>query len=194
MTARRATMTARFLGWCGAILVMAYPANVLGQDPADEFSEAGAVFAGYEGSWTVTVHQPEAGEMVAKGSGTAEARTRIGGRFLEIEAALEDAPLSEVLYVLGFDTRHGTYNIVAFDNTGTYWVTAAEDSTAGPPHIVMYGTDDDPHMTSMGFEKAFAFVWHLGSMDRFTIQTRWIDTRTPARDEHVFLTLEFTRN
>ncbi len=49
-------------------------------------------------------------------------------------------------------------------------------------------------MTSMGFEKAFAFVWHLGSMDRFTIQTRWIDTRTQAREEHVFLTLEFTRN
>ena len=42
-------------GWCVAILVMAYPANVLGQDPADEFAEAGAVFAGYEGSWTVTV-------------------------------------------------------------------------------------------------------------------------------------------
>ena len=48
-------------------------------------------------------------------------------------------------------------------------------------------------MASMGLEKEFAFVVDLKSGDRFSIETRFIDTRTPAREEHPFMTLEFTR-
>ena len=194
MRTSRFGMAARLAGWCWTIVALLNPAVLHAQVLPEEFSEAGAVFAGYEGTWSVTVKQPESGEMVTRGSGTAEIRTRVGGRFLEVEAAIEDGPVSQVLYVLGFDTRHRTYNIIAFDNTGTYFVTAAGDSTSGPPHIVMYGTDDDPAMREMGFDKAFAFVWHLGSVDRFSLQTRWIDTRTPAREDHLFMTLEFTRD
>lgn len=194
MATRHTSMSVRFLGWSGVALLLLHPAIGLAQALPDEFAQAGAVFAGYEGSWTVTVKQPESGELVTRGSGTAEARTRIGGRFLEIEIELADGPVSHVLYLLGFDTRHRTYHIIAFDNTGTYFVTAAGDSTSAPPHIVMYGTDDDPHMRSMGLEKAFAFVWHLASLDRFWIETRWIDTRTEAREEMVFMALEFNRN
>lgn len=131
--------------------------------------------------------------MVERGTGTAVVQTRIGGRFLEIEADVDGAPMSHVMYVLGFDTRHGTYHIIAFDDSGTYFVTAAGDSTSGPPHIEMYGTDDDPHMKAMGFDKEFAFVWHLGSEDRFSIETRWIDTRTEARTEIPAMRLVFTR-
>ena len=183
----------RLAGLCGVIVALLHPAVLQAQGLPEDFGQAGAVFAGYEGTWAVTVKQPDSGEMVTRGSGTAAAKTRIGGRFLEIEATIEDGPVSQVLYVLGFDTRHRTYNIIAFDNTGTYFVTAAGDTTSRPPHIVMYGTDDDPAMREMGFDKAFAFVWHLGSLNHFSIQTRWIDTRTPAREEHLFMTLEFTR-
>lgn len=171
------------------------PAPVWAQDVPEGFAQAAAVFAGYEGSWAVSVKQPDAeGELVERGAGKAVATTRVGGSFLEIEIELADAPLNHILYVMGFDTRHQTYNILAFDDSGTYWVTAAGDSTSGPPHIVMYGTDDDPQMAAMGFEKAFAFVWHLASMYRFWVETRWVDTRTEARNEMVFMALEFTRN
>jgi hypothetical protein len=183
-------------GCCRWILAaaLAAPLSAVAQEVPEELGQAGAVFAGYVGSWDVTVKQPgDDGELVDVGSGSAVARARLGGRFLEIETMLAEGPLEHLLYVLGFDTRHRRYTILAMDNSGTYWVTAAADSTVAPPHIVMYGTDDDPRMTAMGFEKAFAFVWHLASLDRFWLETRWIDTRTEAREEIVFMALEFVR-
>ena len=193
MTGRKASPGRLFP--CGVVLALLTSTVAgYGQDMPEGFAQAAAVFAGYEGEWRVTAKQPDAdGNLIEAGMGTAVATTRVGGRFLEIETSLVSAPLEDILYVMAFDTRHRSYNIIAFDNSGTYFVTAAGDSTSGPPHIEMYGTDEDPDMRSMGLDKAFAFVWHLGSMNRFFIETLWIDTRTEAREEHLFLHLEFNR-
>ncbi len=48
-------------------------------------------------------------------------------------------------------------------------------------------------MKAMGLDKEFAFVVNMELPDRFSIETRFIDTRTQAREEHLFMTLEFNR-
>ena len=120
-------------------------------------------------------------------------RGRHGGRFLEIETTVDGGPVRQAVHVLGYDLRHGKYTIVLFDNTGTYFVTASSEPDATPPRIALYGVDDDPTMKAMGLDKEFAFVVNMESPDRLSIETRFIDTRTQAREEHSFMMLEFMR-
>jgi hypothetical protein len=51
----------------------------------------------------------------------------------------------------------------------------------------MYGQDDEPVMTAMGFEKEFVIVLRWYSDNRIGIETLFIDTRTPARTEMPFI-------
>ncbi len=170
------------------------PILLVAQDPSSrELGSAHARLAAYQGEWVVTLTQPESGATVTRGSGTAVARLRLDGRFLEIETTVDGGPMRQALHVLGYDLRHGKYIIVLFDNTGTYFVTASSEPGATPPRIALYGVDDDPTMKAMGLDKEFAFVMNMESPDRFSIETRFIDTRTQAREEHSFMTLEFTR-
>ena len=185
----------RFSVVCGAVFAsLIAPIVLAAQDPSNpELSGAHALLAAHQGEWAVTLTQPESGASVARGSGTAVARLRLDGRFLEIETAVDGGPVREMVHVLGYDLRHGKYTIVLFDNTGTYYVTASSEPGATPPRIALYGVDDDPTMKAMGLDKEFAFVVNMESPDWFSIETRFIDTRTQAREEHLFMTLEFNR-
>ncbi len=188
-------MPRRFPAMCrAAFACLIAPTLLVAQDPSDtELGGAHARLAAYQGEWVVTLTQPEAGAAVKRGSGNAVARLRLDGRFLEIETTVDGGPVREMVHILGYDLRHGKYTIVLFDNTGTYFVTASSEPGATPPRIALYGVDDDPTMKAMGLDKEFAFVVNMESPDRFSIETRFIDTRTQAREEHLFMTLEFMR-
>ena len=80
------------------------------------------------------------------------------------------------------------YTVLAFDDTGTYWVSAQGTEEDG--RIKMYGKDDDPVMTAMGFEKEFVIVLDIQSEDRISIETYYIDTRTPECSEMLGLSYQ----
>ena len=179
---------------CAAFASLIAPILLVAQGPSsDGLGGAHGRLAAYQGEWVVTLTQPESGASVARGSGTAGARLRLDGRFLEIETSVDGGPVRQTVHMLGYDMRHGKYTIVLFDNTGTYFVTASSEPDATPPRIALYGVDDDPTMKAMGLDKEFVFVVNMESPDRFRIETRFIDTRTNAREEHSFMTLEFRR-
>lgn len=138
---------------------------------------------GLLGEWTVVV----AGEEV----GTAVGRTRLNGQFVEVAIEAEAGPIQSALYTFGFDDRHGRFTVIAMDNTGTYWVTARgmRDGEVVP----MVGEDDDPVMTEMGLDKEFVIELEIAGPDAARIETRFIDTRTPARTELPFLAFELRR-
>ena len=177
----------------GAILVL-LPRSAVAQDP--EQGQPGPEhrrLVALQGEWTVQIAGPDGTVAADQPTGTATARLRLGGRFLEVEVHLEQGPVRHAIYTFGFDRRHGVFNVVAMDDTGTYFVTAAGTGDTEGSRIAMYGTDDDPTMTAMGLDKEFAIVLDVPSDDRFSIETRFIDTRTPARTELPFMTLLFMR-
>ena len=135
------------------------------------------------GDWHVSV----SGEKV----GSARATSRLDGRFLQVELQVEAGPVTHAIYTVGFDRRHGRYTVMAMDNSGTYWVTA-QGGREGD-RIAMYGKDDDPVMASMGYEKEFAIVLHLHGPDHVEIETLFIDTRTPERNELPFMSFDLER-
>lgn len=113
--------------------------------------------------------------------GSDTSRLRLDDRFLEVEIVAHAGPIEHAIYTFGFDRRHDVYTVVAFDDTGTYWVTAK--GTADGGRIAMYGEDEDPVMRALGLDKEFVIVLNVRSDDRVSIKTLFIDTRTPARTE-----------
>lgn len=169
---------AAHLAWVPlAAVVMTLPAA------AQESPVVDPVGGSLTGDWAVFVDGTEAG--------TATIRSRLGDRFTEIEFRIADAPISHGIYLLGFDGRHDEHTVVFMDDSDSYWVTAR--GVREGPRIAMYGTDRDPNMEAMGLTKEFVFVLSLDGPDRFRMETRFIDTRTSARTELPFLTLEFRR-
>ena len=146
-----------------------------------------ATFVGEWQVWLGSSDEPASGDPI----GNATALMRLGGRFLEFELEATAGPIRQAIYTFGFDRRHKLYTVVAMDNTGTYQVTGR--GMAEGPRIAMYGTDEDPVMLSMGFEKEFAIALHLVADDHIAIETIFIDTRTPERTEMPFLTFELRR-
>lgn len=135
------------------------------------------------GAWEVSI----AGEP----AGSGMVVPRLGRRFIELELSLDAGPFRNAIYTLGFDSRHEEYTVIAMDDSGTYWVTGrgARDANTVP----MYGQDEDPVMRSMGLDKEYVIELRLHSSDRFDLETRLIDTRTPERREIPFLKLELIR-
>ena len=170
------------------------------QDPAPtretliEQSRPGPVherLAAYAGEWEVVMryaNAPEDQERV--GGGRAE--TILGERYLVVDfdfgGALEAGAFR---YTLGFDRRHDEYSIVVMDTSGTYFVTGRGPADEG--RILMRGTDDDPMMASMGFDKKFAFELTLEDADHFTIQLHFVDTRVPEEPLIPFVEYRFLR-
>jgi hypothetical protein len=123
--------------------------------------------------------------------GSAVARPRLDGRFVEFELDIEAEPIQHALYTFGFDQRHGLFTVIAMDNTGSYFVSGKGKRDGS--RIPMYGTDDDPVMRSMGFDKEFVIVLDARSADHVRIEIRFIDTRTPARTELPFMAFDLRR-
>ena len=139
------------------------------------------------GDWTVTIASLEASGP----HGRASARMRLDGRFLEITLAMRAGPVRDVIYTFAFDRRHDEYAVVMMDDAGTYFVTAR--GTVEGDRIAMYGKDDDPVMSAMGFEKEFAIALTLHSDTHVTLETIFIDTRTPERKEIPFVAFDLRR-
>jgi len=95
--------------------------------------------------------------------------------------------------MLGFDRRHDEYTIQSLDSWGTYFVTARGKRAEDAKLIKLYGTDDDPHMKSMGLTKEFAFGVDLTATDKFSIKIYMIDNRTAKRREMLMMEYQFTR-
>ncbi len=176
-TARRTS-----LAFAAALLILPH-ASIAQEPPPGEPGPEHEELTSLAGTWEVSTS--------GQTSGTARALSLLDGRFLRIEILAEGGPVTHAIYTFGFDRRHGRYIVSAMDDSGTYWVTAhgARDGSA----IRMYGTDDDPVMASMGYEKEFAIVLYLHEPDRIEIETLFIDTRTPERNELPFMSFELRR-
>ena len=150
--------------------------------------------AKFEGKWSVEI-KLGAGKSASVYRGLSKNRMVVGGRFLACEfgAAKEKESVDGVL-TIGFDRRHDEYTIQSIDSWGTYFVTARGKRDGDFKEIKLYGVDDDPNMTAMGFTKAFAFGLVLTSSDEFTVNIYMIDTRTPARREMLMMEYTFTRS
>ena len=138
------------------------------------------------GTWDVTLkHNGKKTNFV----GTAESEMILGDRFLVIDGRGRSGNRrSEFRYTIGFDRRHGEYVINAMDNSGTYPVSARGKPT--DMGIRMFGTDDDPYMKQLGYEKKFAFDLDVDSEDQFSLATLWVDTRT--KEEKLLPAIEYT--
>ena len=168
-------------------VLVAVPVGVIAQQAAPKTPEHETLLS-LAGDWEVLVGEPSEITPV----GTAEARARLGGRFLEVELTSEAGPVTHAIYTLAFDDRHGEFAVILMDSSGNYFVTARGTADESGKRIAMYGKDDDPAMAQMGFEKEFVIVLHLRD-DGFALETVFIDTRTAARNELPFIKFEFRR-
>jgi hypothetical protein len=131
------------------------------------------------------------GAEVSKGAGRASAI--LDGRFQVVDFHLDSGPgEGSYRYTLGFDRRHDEYSIVVMDTSGTYFVTARGPEADGI--IQMAGTDDDPMMTRMGFEKRFTFGLDLTDNDTFSVLLSYVDTRTAEARQIPYAKYVFTRH
>ena len=139
--ARRFVVSVGLVGLCavgaGGAAAQA-PADIGG--PAAEHQ----ALATLVGSWRAEVLLHGGGEEpVLAATGLAEARMRLGGRYLEVEISLEPgAPARAVVYLIGFDRRNRRYQIVNLDDSATYLVMAEGARVEGDGWIAATGEDD----------------------------------------------------
>ena len=152
-------------------------------------------FSALAGEWRAEVMLHGGGpEPVLAATGLAQARLRLGGRYLEVEISLEPgAPAQRVVYLIGFDRRNDRYQVVNLDDSATYLVMAEGAREEPGGWIAATGEDDDPNMAAMGFEKVFVFALDLDPEGGWAVQTRFVDTRTPERVEQPFMTMRMVR-
>ncbi|MBD3257137.1 DUF1579 domain-containing protein [candidate division GN15 bacterium] len=104
--------------------------------------------------------------LTSEGTGTAE--MILGGRFLKItnESTVMGQQYTG-LSIIGFDRRHEEYTIVAYDNTGTYYVAARGKMEDDGKTIRMYGEDVDP---IFGFTQKYDMVLTLVDNNTFVFE------------------------
>jgi hypothetical protein len=121
------------------------------------------------GRWDVTLAMwPEPGAAPMEMSGTMEASTIIGGRFLVMETDIADMdPMGAQMSILGFDRRSDEYTLLGMDSAGTYWVTARGPADAGGDRAVLSGEDHDP---IVGHTQLYDFVLSWPDEDTFVIE------------------------
>jgi len=142
------------------------------------------------GGWDVTMRFASGGAGETTGSGRAS--TILDGRFLVIDFALgDDGSTGSYRYTIGFDRRHAEYSIIVMDTTGTYFVAAR--GAGGEQGMRMAGTDDDPQMARMGFEKKFLFELDIEDPDVFSVELFFVDTRTEEEKAIPYAKYSFER-
>ncbi|MGH8015730.1 MAG: DUF1579 family protein [Candidatus Zixiibacteriota bacterium] len=130
------------------------------------------------GNWTYTfkmwMSPAETNPMIA--GGKAEAKTAIGGRFLQLNysGTFMGMPF-EGFSVMGFDRRSSEYTSVGFDNMGTYWVSAQGPADKETGVITMVGKDYDAFFKHT---QEYKFVMELKSKDQFTFAVIFTDPIT----------------
>jgi hypothetical protein len=150
--------------------------------------------ASYAGAWDVEIKMGggSGGALVYRGA--ANSRLVAGTRFLQIEYQA-NAKGEEIdgTFIVGFDSRHNRFTLIAMDSFGPYFVTSQGQREEKSGKIRMLGTDDDPMMKAMGYTKEFVHVLDLRSANEYAVEIWFVDTRTAARREFKFMDYIFKR-
>lgn len=154
-----------------------------------------AELAKLAGEWNVKLVRQVSQDQKVTIDGAGTITPVLENRFLQIAFSFEHPQENSThLYTIGFDRRHERYTVTAMDTTGTYSVSGQGKADPEKLGIIrMSGTDDDPLMKSMGFEKKFAIVYRPTSADEFAMEIIFVDTRKQPETDIVFTTYEFTR-
>ncbi len=178
-------------------LVLALAASPAAGQSADEMSGPSGEHEALQnlaGRWQVEVVLHGAGGDRVAATGRAEASAILGGRFLVVDASLDEgAPAEQVVYIVGFDRRNERYQVVNLDDSATYLVMAQGARREVGGWVATEGADDDPVMAAMGLAKEFVFALDLDPDGGWGVQTRFVDTRVPERPEQDFMTVRFLR-
>jgi hypothetical protein len=149
--------------------------------------------ASYAGAWNVEIKMGGGGAAIVY-HGAANNRMIAGRRFLQIEyQAMGKTDEIDGTIIVGFDSRHKRFTLVAMDSFGPYFVTSQGQRNEKSNKIRMAGTDDDPMMKAMGFTKEFVHVLDLRSKDEYAVEIWFVDTRNAARREFKFMDYVFKR-
>jgi hypothetical protein len=149
--------------------------------------------ASYAGAWDVEIKMG-GGDAAMVYRGTANSRVIAGRRFLQMEyQAKGKTDEIDGTFIVGFDSRHKRFTLVAMDSFGPYFVTSQGHRDEKSGKIRMLGADDDPMMKAMGFTKEFVHVLDLRSKDEYAVEVWFVDTRNAARREFKFMDYVFKR-
>ena len=147
----------------------------------------------YAGKWQLKVIIGD-GDSAAETNGRANSYMTLERRFLWLGYNVDrKSGRTKGSFTIGFDRRNDRYSLVAMDTYGTYFVTSHGKKEEKSGRIRLHGTDDDPYMKSMGYDKEFLHVIDFTKPDEFTIEVYFIDTRTSERKENKAMTFQFTR-
>jgi hypothetical protein len=200
---------ARFLGVTGAVcLAFSLAASPLEAQVAQETTKPSSgelqrklrtptpehkQLASYAGAWDVEIKMGGGGGALLY-RGAANNRVVAGSRFLQMEYQAK-AKNDEIdgTFIVGFDSRHKRFTLVAMDSFGPYFVSSQGQRDEKSGKIRMLGTDDDPMMKAMGYTKEFVHVLDLRSENEYAIEIWFVDTRTAARREFKFMDYVFKR-
>ena len=156
-------------------------------DPAVQHEQ----LAKYQGKWQVALSMGS-GDDALKFDGTATSEMTIGGRFLQIDYETKSGPQPmNGTFILGFDRRNSTYQLISMDSWGTY-ILSASGKRQGEDTIKLTAKDDDPLYKSMGFEKVFAYTVTFTGKDQFSIDVYLVDNRTEKKSEIRAMAYTFT--
>ncbi len=104
------------------------------------------------------------------GTGSAECKTILGGRFLQWEQQSEAMGMKfGAMNILGFDRRIKKYTIYGIDELGTYAVTGEGDYDAGKKILTLSGKTLDPSGLSDKFQE-YMFVYDLSTENTIVMQ------------------------
>lgn len=104
------------------------------------------------------------------GTGSAECKTILGGRFLQWEQKSEAMGMKfGAMNILGFDRRIKKYTIYGIDELGTYAVTGEGDYDAAKKVLTLNGKTLDPSGKTTE-QQEYRFVYDLSVDNTITMQ------------------------
>jgi len=105
--------------------------------------------------------------------GRSENRMILGGRFLVSESKGGTGGMAiETMSIYGFDRRSKRFTVVAYDSTGTYYVSAAGAFNEQEKAIVMSGEDYDP---VFGGTQTYNMILRTVSPDSYVVEVVFTD-------------------
>jgi hypothetical protein len=109
-------------------------------------------------------------DVTAEGTGSAESKMILGGRFLQWEQRSEAMGMKfGAMNILGFDRRINKYTIYGIDELGTYAVTGEGDYDAGKKILTLSGKTLDPSGKS-GAQQEYKFIYDFSTENTVVMQ------------------------
>lgn len=147
----------------------------------------------YAGQWELTV-EFGVGPRKLTYRGQATNRRLVQNRFLSCQYRVHAGQrMIDGIFTIGFDRRHGEYTMHAIDSSGTYSVNSKGKPGKDAKRVKLYGTDNDPRMTAMGYTKEFGHVIGFEGKDTLNIDVFMVDTRKESKPESTMMRYRFVR-